>query len=120
MVSCLMGDSTALASAIVRCCPSMQLPNYRYNLNKASFICNIHKETATLITQNHRRDMHIEGTQTICLLIDRLDVSANTLFPSKSTIDAETLQHLLGKLQTCNMQNQKMVLNSLNFLVEIG
>lgn len=23
MVSCLMGDSTALASAIVRCCPSV-------------------------------------------------------------------------------------------------
>ena len=25
MVSCLMGDSTALASAIVRCCPIEQL-----------------------------------------------------------------------------------------------
>ena len=51
--------------------------------------------------------------ETLCLLIDRLGVSANTLFPSKST-----LQHLLGKLQACNKQNQKMVLNSLNFLVE--
>lgn len=56
--------------------------------------------------------------ETLCLLIDRLGVSANTLFPSKSTIDAETLQHLLGKLQACNKPNQKMVLNSLNFLVE--
>ena len=26
MVSCLMGDSTALASAIVRCCPSESYP----------------------------------------------------------------------------------------------
>ena len=25
MVSCLMGDSTALASAIVRCCPKFQM-----------------------------------------------------------------------------------------------
>ena len=25
MVSCLMGDSTALASAIVRCCPKLTL-----------------------------------------------------------------------------------------------
>ena len=25
MVSCLMGDSTALASAIVRCCPKLKL-----------------------------------------------------------------------------------------------
>ena len=56
--------------------------------------------------------------ETLCLLIDRLGVSANTLFPSKSVVDTETLQCLLGKLQTCNEQNQKLVLNSLNFLVE--
>lgn len=56
--------------------------------------------------------------ETLCLLIDRLGVSADTLFPSKSNVDAEMLQRFLGKLQTCNKQNQKMVLNSLNFLVE--
>lgn len=56
--------------------------------------------------------------ETLCLLIDRLGISANTLFPSKSAVDSETLQLLFGKLQACNKQNQKLVLNSLNYLVE--
>ena len=56
--------------------------------------------------------------ETLCMLIDRLGVSPNTLFPSKSNVDKDSLQHFLGKLQSCNKQNQKMVLNSLNFLVD--
>lgn len=56
--------------------------------------------------------------ETLCLLIDRLGVSPNTLFPSQSNVDIDSLQHFLGKLRSCNKQNQKMVLNSLNFLVE--
>lgn len=38
MVSCLMGDSTALASAIVRCCLKMeneQIAHHRQELEKA-------------------------------------------------------------------------------------
>ena len=56
--------------------------------------------------------------ETLCLLIDRLGISPNILFPSKSSVDKDSLHHFLGKLQSCNKQNQKMVLNSLNFLVE--
>ena len=36
MVSCLMGDSTALASAIVRCC----LSNISTNIGREVVICN--------------------------------------------------------------------------------
>lgn len=55
--------------------------------------------------------------ETLCLLIDRMGISANTLFPPKSAVDTEMLQLLLGKLRACNQQNPKMVLSSLNFLV---
>lgn len=44
--------------------------------------------------------------ETLCLLIDRLGIFANTLFPSKSTVNTETLQYLLGKLQTCKSKTK--------------
>ena len=56
--------------------------------------------------------------ETLCLLIERLGISGNSLFPSNSAVDDEALQYFLGKLQSCNKQNQKMIINSLNFLVE--
>ena len=54
----------------------------------------------------------------LTLLIERLGISGNSLFPSNSAVDDEALQYFLGKLQSCNKQNQKMIINSLNFLVE--
>lgn len=46
--------------------------------------------------------------ETLCLLIERLGISGNSLFPSNSAVDDEALQYFLGKLQSCNKQNQKM------------
>ena len=56
--------------------------------------------------------------ETLCLLVDRLGISGNTIFPSKAPVDEEALQYFLGKFYACNKQNQKMLINSLNFLVE--
>ena len=56
--------------------------------------------------------------ETLCLLVDRLGISGNTIFPSKAPVDEEALQYFLGKFYACNKQNQKLLINSLNFLVE--
>lgn len=56
--------------------------------------------------------------ETLCLLVERLGISGNSLFLSNSAVDDEALQYFLGKLQSCNKQNQKVIINSLNFLVE--
>lgn len=56
--------------------------------------------------------------ETLCFLIDRLGISGNALFPSNSIVDSEILEIFLGKLQCCNEKNQKVILNSLMFLVE--
>ena len=56
--------------------------------------------------------------ETLCFLIDRLGISGNALFPSNSRVDSEILEIFLGKLQCCNEKNQKVILNSLMFLVE--
>ncbi len=56
--------------------------------------------------------------ETLCLLVDRLGISGSSLFPSKSVITSEELQYFLGKFQSCNEQSQKLLVNSLNFLVE--
>lgn len=62
---------------------------------------------------------HINPTyDTLIRLISRLGISPSTLFPTKIAIEEESLQHFVWKFQSCNPQNQKMLLNVLNFLAE--
>lgn len=68
--------------------------------------------------QDIEKDRKNPTYETLCFLVERLGISGNALFPSNSIVDSEILELFLGKLQACNRQNQKMVLNSLNFLVE--
>lgn len=56
--------------------------------------------------------------KTLARLIARLGIYADSLFPSKSSIEDEELQHFIGKFQACNRRNQKILLNTLNFLAE--
>lgn len=56
--------------------------------------------------------------ETLCLLVERLGISGSSLFPSKTVVDSKDLQYFLGKFQSCNERSQKMLINSLNFLVE--
>ncbi len=56
--------------------------------------------------------------KTLARLIARLGIYADNLFPSKSSIEDEELQHFIGKFQACNRKNQKILLNTLNFLAE--
>lgn len=56
--------------------------------------------------------------KTLARLIARLGIYADTLFPSRSSIEDEELQQFIGKFQACNQRNQKILLNTLNFLAE--
>lgn len=56
--------------------------------------------------------------ETLALLIERLGIPANTLFQPKTSIDNEELQKFWGKFQSCSPHNQKILLNTLDFLAE--
>ena len=56
--------------------------------------------------------------ETLAQLIERLGISANMLFPTISPVPYAELQYLIGKLQACTPDNQKLLLNTLDFLVE--
>ena len=56
--------------------------------------------------------------KTLASLIARLGICADTLFPSRSSIADEELKQFIGKFQVCNQENQKTLLNTLNFLAE--
>ena len=51
-------------------------------------------------------------------LIARLGISPSALFPIKIGLECEELHHLIWKFQSCNPQNQKILLSVLNFLAE--
>lgn len=56
--------------------------------------------------------------ETLAQLIERLGITANTLFPSKTTTDNVEIQQFIGKFQSCNPEDQKILINTLNFLTE--
>lgn len=56
--------------------------------------------------------------ETLSQLIERLGISANSLFPYNTSPDEEILQRFIGKFQSCSAENQKFLLNTLNFLTE--
>ena len=56
--------------------------------------------------------------ETLAQLIDRLGISANTLFPSNIAMDNEEIEQFIGKLQSCNPEDRKLLLNTLNYLTE--
>lgn len=56
--------------------------------------------------------------ETLAQLIDRLGIPANVLFPSTISVPEEELQYLISKLQTCTPDNQRLLLNTLDFLTE--
>lgn len=56
--------------------------------------------------------------ETLSALIERLGISANTLFPACVSIEDEKIQRLIGKLQSCSPENQEILLDTLDFLAE--
>lgn len=56
--------------------------------------------------------------ETLAQLIERLGIPANTLFQPKTFVDDENTQIFIGKFQSCNSHNQKILLNTLNFLAK--
>lgn len=56
--------------------------------------------------------------ETLSLIIDRLGISANVLFPSKTSADDEEVQYFIGKLQSYTPEIRKILLNTLNYLAE--
>ena len=56
--------------------------------------------------------------ETLSRLIERLGISANVLFQVSNPIAEEELQRFMGKFQSCNRDNQKILLNTLDFLKE--
>ncbi len=55
---------------------------------------------------------------TLSRLVERLGISADTLFPAETPLENEELQNLIRKFQSCSQENQKILLNTLNFLAE--
>ena len=56
--------------------------------------------------------------ETLSRLVDRLGISADTLFPSETPLENEELQNLIKRFQSCSPKNQKILLNTLDFLAE--
>lgn len=56
--------------------------------------------------------------ETLSLLIERLGISPNSLFPSNTSADDEAIQRFIGKFQICNEENRDILLHTLDFLSE--
>ncbi|CAK7035968.1 helix-turn-helix transcriptional regulator [Tissierella sp.] len=56
--------------------------------------------------------------ETLSVIIERLGISANMLFPSKISVDDEEIQRFIGKFQSCTSENRKILLNTLDCLAE--
>lgn len=56
--------------------------------------------------------------ETLSRLVSRLGISADTLFPSETPLENAELQNLIRKFQSCSPENQKILLNTLDFLAE--
>lgn len=56
--------------------------------------------------------------ETLSLIIERLGISANMLFPSKISAEDEEIQRFIGKFQTCTPEIRKVLLNTLDSLTE--
>lgn len=55
---------------------------------------------------------------TLARLVMRLGIPPNTLFPVNTEIKHKDLQHFIWKFQCCSQEDQKILLNTLNFLAE--
>ena len=56
--------------------------------------------------------------ETLSLLIDRLGITPNSLFPDKVSSENEIAQRVIGKLQSHNKENQEILLRTMGFLSE--
>ena len=56
--------------------------------------------------------------ETLLSLIERLGITANSLFPSGTVVEDAELQHLVGKLQSCSPEHQKILFDTVDFLAE--
>lgn len=56
--------------------------------------------------------------ETLSLLIERLGITPNSLFPDKVSSENELAQHVIGKLQSHNKENQEILLRTMEFLSE--
>lgn len=55
---------------------------------------------------------------TLSRLIERLGISADTLFPTKTPLENEKLQNLTRRIQSCSPENQEILLSTVDFLAE--
>lgn len=56
--------------------------------------------------------------ETLCQLIERLGITANSIFPSHTSLEDEKIQRFIGKFQSCSLENQTILLSTLDFLSE--
>lgn len=56
--------------------------------------------------------------ETLSLLIERLGISPDSLFPTKAAPEDELAQHVIGKLRLCSEENQQFLLRTMDFLAE--
>lgn len=73
---------------------------------------------AVKTVQNIEKGMMNPSYEILYPLIKRLGISANSLFnPAISDTD-EHIQRFIGKFQSCTPENQKVLLNTLDYLAE--
>lgn len=56
--------------------------------------------------------------ETLCQLIDRLGISPNFIFQTKTSMEDESIQRFIGKFQSCDPENQQILLSTLDFLAK--
>ncbi len=76
--------------------------------------CDLAVKTIQDIEKGRKNPSYI----TLSLLIERLGISPNSLFPAMTTIKNELAEHVIGKLQACSEENQAILLHTMDFLSE--
>ena len=56
--------------------------------------------------------------ETLAALITRLGITANSIFRVDEPIDEALIQRLIGKIQSCSVEDQKFLLKAFGFLAE--
>lgn len=76
--------------------------------------CNLAVKTIQDIEKGKKNTSY----ETLNALIECLGITADMLFPSKVTVENKVLQHFIGKLQSCSLENQMIILNTVDCLAD--
>lgn len=105
--------------------PDAYLKHLGYRVFTARKLCNLTQQELARQTQLAVKTIQdIECGRknptydTLVKLVVRLGIPPNTLFPEQPALEHEDLQRLIWKFQCCSQEDQKILIETLNFLAE--